>query len=512
MFWWEEGYNASQAAACTAATEVERRPRASDGDGSGFLVRSVETKVHHLQALFHPKQQWLISLDDCTRQDTRVRIWSVLTGERIREFEVQHNSGYMAVSGDGTMLAIAAVKEDTINIYEIETGDLLLELEGGRRTGFWGTISFAPGSNALVEMRSIDFVRGVSKRNVMRFWSLGFSDRRDPLGDNRTPSLWGLDPLSMGLMDLSIANTAAGSNGSKLNLDEEEVEEKLWEIEIAKGPIYTTYHPYKNTILTSSEDLRGVTSYNCQDGTSIRFSPTASQAKASGSPPSKAATAASKQQIQKQKQDQGTSASGGISNKEQWCSKVVFSSDYSMFALGRHGFCTIHSALTDEVLETVVVKDAVFPVVPLGFIDSDRLIVLRMNLDRSIFVCDWRSEPRNQLILRRFGGTTSDACVISPDKKWLVCWPHSEIEFFDLFKVQQAFYKKQSRLLRVQLVITRSLVSSNRASAAASTRKRAFVLEAPPSNSFPDRAQLSGLLIELFQQTDSLFRYIVSFL
>jgi hypothetical protein len=452
MFWWEEGYRPE--AKQDDASSASGHKRACDGLGAAFMQRSLETKVHHLSVRFSPKLMQVVTLDDCSKHDTRVRVRDAHTGEMISEFEVHPKSGFIALSGDATLVAVGVVKEDTVAIYELETGDLLVELDGGRKKGFWGEIQFLPGSNDIVELRSIDYERGVSKRSILRRWNLGFSNRRDPTGDDRVPNMWfPFRPRHV----WGDAGESASKESKEDGADsDEEVEEKKWEIELPRGPTHMTYRRDKSASVVVAESDQSIKRF---DGTSGQL---ISDRKVS---------------------------SGG------WTGKGVFSPDYSLFALSRNGFCSIHDSNTGAQLGEVRVPEEPFPITPLGFLHNAELLVLRINLDKTVVVCEWRN-PKPMLVLRNFGGTTSDSCSISPDSRFLICWPHGELEFFDMQAIVHAYFAKSSRLKRYSALLLRHLYLSKRAGAASLSKGSPFKL-------------LQSTLEMAFRLNDSVFRYIV---
>jgi WD40 repeat protein len=407
-FWWEEGYTGEP-----GPEEEKERARRPDGTGLAYLLTNVKTDVHHLYAVYNPKLKQLITLDGCGKQDTRIRVWDSADATKIKEFPVHCKSGYIAVSGDGLMVAVAVLKEDTVDIYELSTGDLLLSLDGGRREGFWGALKFMAGSNGLVELRSIEYARGLSKRNVLRCWDLGFANRADPTGEERIHSMWA-SPVSAGVSASSTCEDDDNDDG---------VEEKKWEIEMWKGPNHFTYRRDNNMIVASSEDERKVCSFEARTGNC----------------------------------HPDTAISDG-----KFCAKIVFSSDHSVFALSHSGSCSIRDASTNAVVSVIDMPDVPFPVTPLAFLQKDRLLLLRINLDRHLLLCDWR-QPSEMLILREAGGTASDSCLVSPDEKYLACWPHGFIEYYSLEGIIEAFKNKCPRKKKINMLLIRHLHLQKRA-------------------------------------------------
>lgn len=480
-FWWEDGY----VAGANEITREKDRSKRPDGVGTAYLVQNTETKAHHLDAKWNRKLRQLITLDGVGKQDTRIRVRSATDGSILNEFEVHCKSGFIAVSGDGAMVAVAVLKEDTIEIYELSSGDLLLSLDGRRKEGFWGSLVFLPGSNRLIELRSIEYARGVSKRNIMRCWDLGFSNRRDPTGDDRTVNAWvaGAD-----------ATNATSCDGP--DVDDDEVEVMRWEIQMWKGPNAISYNWRDDHIIASSEEERKVCAF---------------------------------------------AASTGICNRDrtisqgQFCAKTILSTDGSVFALSHTGSCSVRDVHTNKVMSVIEMPDVPFPVTPLAFLRNDRLLLLRINLDRYLIVCDWRN-PKDILILKEAGGTTTDACAVSPDEKTLACWPHGFIEYYSMDAIIDAFLNKVPRMKRYTMVAMRKLfldkritVIANEDAAAIATKLKSVAISTKKASTKSGKAMgkeisASGIISSCNKELDSkkcwenicmadddIFRYILSF-
>ena len=421
-FWWEDGYDPS----VSAAVQKGERSLRADANGATFLVENLKTDAHHLHGQYNPKRRQLITLDGCGKEDSRIRVRCADKGVILQEFPVHSKSGYIAVSGDGSMVAIGVLKEDYVEIYELSSGDLLLSLEGGRKTGFWGQLAFLPGSNKLLELRAIEYARGIAKRNVMRLWDLGFCNRKTSERDNHVLNAWfhtspEVDPTEAVIID------DAGSD------EDDDIEDKKWEIEMWKGINHFVYREDTAEITASSEEEKKICFFDSHTG---NCNPTRN-----------------------------------ISH-DKWCGHVVYSSCFSYLAVSESGFCTVRSSDTNEILSVVKLPDVPFPVTPLGFVQNDRLLILRVNLDRHIIVCDWRS-PEDILLLTDAGGTTSNACAISPDQKYLACWPHGFLEYYDLSGMIEKFRDKYPRMKRITVVLARELYLQKRAMLDSNERKRA---------------------------------------
>ena len=71
-----------------------------------------------------------------------------------RAFAVEEKCGYIALSNDRKLLAAGVLKEDLTMIFDFETGELLINLRGGRKNGFFGQLEFINKTH-LIELRVI---------------------------------------------------------------------------------------------------------------------------------------------------------------------------------------------------------------------------------------------------------------------------------------------------------------------------------------------------------------------
>ena len=249
----------------------------------------------------------------------------------------------------------------------------------------------------------------------MRCWDLGFANRRDPTGDDRIVNAW----LNPDFTETMAVLPCEGEEGD----DDDEIEEKKWEIEMWKGPISFAHRSYDSTVVASSEQERKVSSFEARTGNCLP-----------------------KQTI----------------SEGQFCAKIVFSSDCSLFALSHTGSCSVRRTETNDVVSVVEMPDVPFPVTPLAFLQNNQLLLLRINLDRHLILCDWRN-PNDMIILREAGGTATDACAVSPDEKYLACWPHGFMEYFSLEAIIQMYMEKVPRLKKITLLLMRELYLQKRA-------------------------------------------------
>jgi hypothetical protein len=86
-------------------------------------------------------------------------------------------------------------------IFDFETEELLINLRGGRKTGFFGQLAFLDNRNFLIELRVISQDNRGPKKSICRLWNLGFKQ-------------------SEGAVDIEEDD------------NDDEVESKLWEFEL----------------------------------------------------------------------------------------------------------------------------------------------------------------------------------------------------------------------------------------------------------------------------------------
>jgi WD40 repeat protein len=164
-----------------------------DFDSTSFQLKELDTDLHHLHAACLELSDQFVILNE-PGKGNHTREWSISVyeiGDRdnlltlSRSFQVEDQSGYFGASKDDRLIAVGVLKEDTINIYEISTGDLLVSIAGGRKTAFWGTLTFLPDArnNALLEFRVLSMKKSKAADSIVRFWDLGFRGEGEDDGD-----------------------------------------------------------------------------------------------------------------------------------------------------------------------------------------------------------------------------------------------------------------------------------------------------------------------------------------
>ena len=88
-------------------------------------------------------------------------------------------------------------------------------------------------------------------------------------------------------------------------------------------------------------------------------------------------------------------------------------------------------------------------------------LVCRINYDRMLVIyslCD----PSLYMMIKNLGGTISDATLITPDRKKLICWPFGSIEIYDLQGMINGMDRKILRACRWQIIYLRELMRMGR--------------------------------------------------
>ena len=318
---------------------------------------------------------------------------------------MEDQSGYIGLSQDDKLLAVGVLKVDTVNIYEMETGDLLASIEGGRKAGFWGSLTFLPHpqNNALLEFRELDKYKKKTAESVVRLWHLGFRPEEEEDDE-----------------------------------DGDEEETKVWERSKRGHFDYALCGP--DMLIATNADCIDWMDYSTGD--ILRHVPV-----------------------------------------DKICSKAVMTSDLKFVAVAHLSHCSVLEVSTGEVVATVKTPDSsndVYPLTPVQFIESDSMLVLRVNQDKSLVLSLWRLGSEASISVSRVGGTSSDDSVaISNDESLLVCWPYGELEVYDLLSLKHKLVFKFSLSLRRELVCLRGLLRSDRALCASEENAVTKLLDYP---------------------------------
>jgi hypothetical protein len=101
----------------------------------------------------------------------------------LKSWNVDEKCGYFALSHDSSLLAIGVLKEDKTIIFDFPEGELLINLRGGGKNGFFGQLSFVQSKNLLIELRVTAQDNRGPKKSICRLWNLGFKES-EAVNDN----------------------------------------------------------------------------------------------------------------------------------------------------------------------------------------------------------------------------------------------------------------------------------------------------------------------------------------
>lgn len=375
-------------------------------DGSDFTIETIKTDLHQLDGLFMNLQpSTFLLLNEPGKgnfqKNSSVTIYSLSKQgmEKDRSFLVGDRSGFFSLSEDDAILAVGVLKEDTVQIYQMDTGELLINLNGGQRVGFFGTLSFLPDAlnNTLMECRVTEMSKGRSTQSLMRMWDLGFRERREP--------------------------TESDSDS-----DADEEENKLWEKKLA-GEIYYTPCHQKGSIVATRTANSTVEWLDLARGKTQRV----------------------------------------VKTGKKWSSKCVASSSKAFVAVAHFGTCQVYDVSTGEVVAEIISPDDtsdMYPLTPVIFFGkNDEWLLLRINQERILTLCNWRNSATDMVSISNVGGTISDCSImISPDEQFIVSWPFGYLELYDFSSMKKTLFRKISKKLKWECVFVRQLLLKERAS------------------------------------------------
>lgn len=146
------------------------------------------------------------------------------------------SSNFLHDSADSTLLALGVLKEDRTMIFDFATEELLINLRGGQKTGFFGQLAFVDNKNFLIELRVISQDNRGPKKSICRLWDLGFKQNE-------------------GAIDVE-------------EDEDDEVESKLWEFEL-KGCGQLSAESSSNVFITW-ESERVLNQISFESGRTLR--------------------------------------------------------------------------------------------------------------------------------------------------------------------------------------------------------------------------------------------------
>lgn len=373
-------------------------------DGNSFAIENIKTDLHQLDGLFmNTKPSTFLLLNEPGKgnfqKNSSVTIYSLTKHgmEKEKSFLVGDRSGFFSLSSDDAILAVGVLKEDTVQIYQMDTEELLVNLKGGQRVGFFGELKFLPDvlNNSLMECRVTEMSKGRPTQCLLRMWDLGFRPRREP--------------------------TESDSDS-----DADEEENKLWEKKLA-GEI--TYTP-------------------CQGSSCIITTRTASNT------------------VEWQDLVRGK-VQRVVKTGKKWSSKSVLSASGAYVAVSHFGACQVFDVITGDVVAEIISPDETSEMYPLSpvifFGKEDEWLLLRINQERILVLCNWRQSVLDMISISNVGGTISDSSImISPDEQFIVSWPFGYLELYDFSSMKEKLFRNIAVRLKWECVFVRQLLLQER--------------------------------------------------
>ena len=410
-FWWEEGYKLQSPNDSGSSSGTPHRCKHQEIlYGEAFLKDTIKDTSNTLMCIISEDGELLITLIDAGKAlGSTVDVYQISTQPPVllRTIVVDEKCGYLALSSCQSLLAVGMLKEDKTLIIDFQTGELLVNLNGGCKSGYFGSLHFSKENrNIFFEQRITRQTSAGPQQSVYRLWDLGFKE-----------------------------TTGCGDEE-----DEDEVETKLWE-----------------------HSLRGSLTMN------VASSSSSSSSSSSGATAAVAALTplvymTHEQSKQLQSIDFSTGKVSKVLKFGRWTSKGVLSThNKHMMAVAHFGDVSIIDLLGStgfEIIKTIQspIADDKYPLVPLSFI-YDRgyeFLVCRINYDRTLIIYSVQ-DPSMYIMVKNLGGTISDSTVITPDGKKLICWPFGCIEIYDLQSMVNHVTKRISIANKWQILYLREM-------------------------------------------------------
>ena len=411
-FWWEEGYKLRDGKeSSSSSSAICRNSRQEIHSGEEFLQHTIEDTSNTLMGIFSDDSRLLVTLVDAGKAlGSTVDVYQLSSDQPtvLRKMTVDEKCGYLSLSSCQTLLAVGVLKEDRVMIMDFETGELLVNLNGGCKSGFFGSLHFSTENrNTLLEQRIIRQTSAGPQQSIYRLWDLGFK------------------PTSSG-------NDCDKGDGDEDD-EEDEVETKIWEVNLRGSLAINLVH---STSLSSSSPLIYLTHEQSKQVQSIDFN--------------------TGKVLNNLKFGRWTSK-GVISKHQTHLMAVAHFGDVSIIDISNHESFKVIKTISSPVV------DDKYPLIPLAFLRDYGydFLVCRINYDRTLIIFSMQ-DPSVYLMVKNLGGTISDATVITPDGKRLICWPFGSIEVYNLQIMIQRVTKKVSLAYRWQILYLRELFKTGR--------------------------------------------------
>jgi WD40 repeat protein len=167
---------------------------------SGIIIKRLLGHTEHVRAVvFEPQAKWLASAGD----DKRIILWSLITGEKIRQWQAPGKVNALAINPDGTILASGG-DDHNVNLWNSETGQLIQTFAGHTReisglafnsSGEWVASASYDGTVRLWDVKSGQALH-VLEGHTDKVQALTFSPNGKLLatgGNDKTVRLWDTD-------------------------------------------------------------------------------------------------------------------------------------------------------------------------------------------------------------------------------------------------------------------------------------------------------------------------------
>ena len=176
-FWWEDGYKLPDTD--DAISKVPSRQKKQEIlEGAKFLQETIGDTSNTFMGITNETGELLVTLVDAGKAlGSTVDVYDLTSQPTtlLRQMVVDEKCGYMSLSSCETLLAVGVLKEDRTMILDFQTGELLVNLHGGYKSGFFGSLHFSKKNrNLLLEQRVVRQTSAGPQQSVYRLWDLGF--------------------------------------------------------------------------------------------------------------------------------------------------------------------------------------------------------------------------------------------------------------------------------------------------------------------------------------------------
>ena len=218
-FWWEEGYKLQDPNDSSSSSGTPHRYKHQEIlYGEAFLKDTIKDTSNTLMCLISEDGELLITLMDAGKAlGSTVDVYQISTQPPIllRTIVVDEKCGYLGLSSCQSLLAVGMLKEDKTLIIDFQTGELLINLHGGCKSGYFGSLHFSKENrNIFLEQRITRQTSAGPQQSVYRLWDLGFKETtgcRDEEEDEDEveTKLW--EHSLRGSLTMNVASSSSGA-------------------------------------------------------------------------------------------------------------------------------------------------------------------------------------------------------------------------------------------------------------------------------------------------------------